>query len=215
MSDAGEIVAAGYDAMADRFAAWQRQIGGMSGRERVERLLPLMPDEPDVLELGVGAGVEASQLLAERGRLTGVDVSGEQLRRARERLPGATLIHGDFLAVDFRAASFDAVVAIYVLNHVPRDRHRELLGRLAGWLRPGGYFYGSFGATNNPDWRGEWLGVAMFFSGHLPEVTRHLLGEAGLELVEDEMETIQEPEGEVDFLWVLARRPAERDAGRG
>ena len=213
MSDAGEIVAAGYDAMADRFAAWQGQIGGMTGRDRVEKLLPLLPEEPDVLELGVGAGVAASQVLAERGRLTGVDVSAEQLRRARERLPGATLIHGDFLEVDLPAASFDAVVAVYVLNHVPRDRHGELLRRVAGWLRPGGYFLGSFGAADNPDWRGEWLGVEMFFSGYEPDVTQRLVADAGLVVVVDEIETVQEPEGDVQFLWVLASRGAPA-AGR-
>ena len=208
MSDAGDIVAAGYDAMADRFAAWQHEIGGMTGRERVEGLLPLLPEEPDVLELGVGAGVEASQLLSERGRLTGVEISAEQLRRARERLPGATLIQGDFLAVDLPPSSFDAVVAIYVLNHVPRDRHAELVRRVAAWLRPGGYFLASFGATDNPDWRGEWLGVEMFFSGYEPDVTRRLVTDAGLVIRHDEIETVQEPEGEVRFLWLLASRSA-------
>jgi SAM-dependent methyltransferase len=213
VSDPVAIVAAGYDAMADRFAAWQEQISGPAGVDRVERLLPLLPVVPDVLELGVGAGKEASQLLARRARLTGVDASAEQLRRARARLPGATLIHGDFLSAEL-AASFDAVVALYVLNHVPRAQLPELMGRIAGWLRPGGYFLASFGATDLPDWRGEWLGVEMFFSGYEPDVTRALVRAAGLELLEDEVETVHEPEGDVQFLWVLARRGAAPAAGR-
>jgi len=214
VSDPVDIVAAGYDAMADRFAAWQDEIGGMAGRERIERLLPLLSAAPDVLELGVGAGKEASQLLAGRGRLTGVDVSEEQLRRARARLPGATLVHGDFLTVDLPTAAFDAVVAIYALNHVPREQLPALMRRVLGWLRPGAYFYGSFGSSDLPGWRGEWLGVEMFFSGYEPDVTRGLISDAGLELVEHELETIHEPEGDVSFLWVLARRPAAPAAGR-
>jgi hypothetical protein len=38
-------------------------------------------------------------------------------------------------------------------------------------------------------------------------VTLGLVRDAGLEIVCDELETIREPEGEVTFLWVLARKP--------
>jgi methyltransferase family protein len=116
--DVKRVIETGYDTMADRFAAWQREIEGSTQIERVEALLALLPEQPDILELGVGAGVQSSRLLAERGRLTGVDISAEQLRRARERVPGATFLHGDFTQLELEPESFDAVVAAYVLNHV-------------------------------------------------------------------------------------------------
>src|SRR5207247_1467923 len=93
--DPKRIVERGYDAIADRFAAWQAQISDETRLRWLHDLLELLPDQPDVLELGVGAGVESSRILNERGRLTGVDLSQEQLKRARQRLPGATLIHSD------------------------------------------------------------------------------------------------------------------------
>jgi hypothetical protein len=46
----------------------------------------------------------------------------------------------------------------------------------------------------------------MFFSGWDAHVNRRLLREAGFELERDELVTIREPEGEVTFHWVLARR---------
>jgi hypothetical protein len=46
----------------------------------------------------------------------------------------------------------------------------------------------------------------MFFSSFPPETNGRLLREAGFELVLDELEPMQEPEGEVEFQWVLARR---------
>jgi hypothetical protein len=65
----------------------------------------------------------------------------------------------------------------------------------------------TFGATDLPAWRGEWLGgVEKFFSGYEPPVTLNLVTEAGLEVVRDDLETIDEPEGPATFLWVLARR---------
>lgn len=206
-SDPKRIVERGYDAIADRFAAWQRQISDETRLAYLADLLELLPERPDVLELGVGAGVQSSRILAERGRLTGVDLSREQLRRARERLPRATLIHGDLAAVELPAESFDAVVSFYVLNNLPPDELGPLLRDVARWLRPGGWFLASLPGSDNPGWRGEWLGAEMFFAGCDPETNRRLAEEAGLEVVRDELETMVEPEGEVRWQWLLARRP--------
>ena len=160
---------------------------------------------PDVLELGVGAGVESSRILNGRSRLTGVDLSREQLKRARERLPGVTLIHGDFTEVELPPASFDAIVSFYVLNNLPQDELGPLLRRVAGWLRPGGWFLASLPSSDNPGWQGEWLGTEMYFAGHDPETNRRLTAEAGLEIVRHDLETMVEPEGEVRWHWLLAR----------
>ena len=203
-----DVVARGYDAAADAFAEWQSRITGWRRIERIDELLGLLPERPDVLELGVGAAVEPTRMLAERASLVGVDISAEQLRRARERVPAARLVHADFTQVDLEPQSFDAVVAFYVLNHVPRDEHGPLLHRIATWLRPGGYFLATFGATDVPGWYGPWVGgVETYFSGHEPPVTLRLVDEAGLALVHHDLETIEEPEGPVTFLWVLASKP--------
>ncbi len=205
--DVKRVIETGYDAMADRFAAWQREIQGSTRLERVEELLELLPERPEVLELGVGAGVRSTRLLAERGRLTGVDISAEQLRRARERIPGSTLVHADFTELELEPESFDAVVAAYVLNHLPPDELAPLAQLLARWLRPGGHLLASFGTSDNPGWRGEWLGVEMYFAGLPPEKNRRLVEEAGFRVLRDEIETSTEPEGEARFQWLLARRP--------
>jgi cyclopropane fatty-acyl-phospholipid synthase-like methyltransferase len=202
-----DVVARGYDAGADRFAAWQKRITGSTRLERLEELLALLPERPDVLELGSGAGVRSTRILAVRSELVGVDISAEQVRRARKRVPAARFLQTDVTELELEPASFDAVVALYVFNHVPREELGPLLGRIAPWLKAGGYLLASFGASDQPGWRGEWLGgVETFFSGYEPEVTLGLVRGAGLELVRADQETIQEPEGPATFLWVLARR---------
>jgi cyclopropane fatty-acyl-phospholipid synthase-like methyltransferase len=204
--DPKRIVEHGYDAIADRFAAWQRRISDETRLRYLADLLDLLPERPVVLELGVGAGVQSSRILAERGRLIGVDLSREQLRRAREHLPGATLIHCDVTAVELPPANFDAVVSFYVLNHVPQEELAPLLGRVARWLRAGGWFLASFPSSDNPGWRGDWLGTEMYFAGCDPATNRRLAEEAGLDVARDEVETMIEPEGEVRWQWLLARR---------
>jgi ubiquinone/menaquinone biosynthesis C-methylase UbiE len=202
-----DVVARGYDAGADRFAAWQKRITGSTRLERLEELLALLPEGPDVLELGSGAGVRSTRILSVRSELVGVDISAEQVRRARKRVPAARFLRADATELELEPASFDAVVAFYVFNHVPREELGPLLGRIATWLKAGGYLLATFGASDLPGWRGEWLGgVETFFSGYEPEVTLGLVRGAGLELVRDDLETIQEPEGLATFLWVLARR---------
>jgi SAM-dependent methyltransferase len=203
-----DVVARGYDAGADLFAAWQRQITGSTRLERLDELLALLSDRPDVLELGSGAGVRSTRILAQRANLVGIDISAEQVRRARERVPGARFIHADFTEIELEPSSFDAVVAFYVFNHVPREELGSLLGRIALWLRPCGYLVATFGASDLPEWRGCAIGgLQTFFSGYEPEVTLRLVREAGLDLVRDDLETTEEPEGAVTFLWVLARKP--------
>ncbi len=202
------MVARGYDAGADRFAAWQRRITGSTRLDRLEELLAALPGRPDALELGSGAGVRSTRILAERTSLVGVDISAEQVRRARERVPGARFLHADLTEVDFDPASFDAVVSFYVLNHVPREELGPLLGRIERWLRPGGLLLATFGASDLPGWRGEAIGgLDTFFSGYEPDATLRLVREAGLRLARADLETIGEPEGAATFLWVLARCP--------
>ncbi len=91
-----------------------------------------------VLDVGCGAGVPIARTLAQRWRVTGVDISGEQIRRATRNVPGAAFIQADIMSLTFPPATFDAVVAYYSLFHLPRVEHPALLSRGFRWLKPGG-----------------------------------------------------------------------------
>jgi SAM-dependent methyltransferase len=199
-----ELVGAGYDAMADTWESWSAQVTDDPRHEWLERLVERVPAGGRVVELGCGNGTLETRALAARYRLTGVDLSAEQLRRARERVPEAAFVRGDLATVEFVESSLDAVCAFYVLNHVPRDLLPGLFARVHTWLRPGGLFLATLGASDIENWEGEWLGVPMYFSGYEPEQNRELL--SAFELVADEVVSITEPEGAVTFHWVLARR---------
>ena len=201
-----QLVAAGYDAMADTWEDWSARVVDDPRHAWLEELLAVLPADARVVELGCGNGTRETRALAQRAHLTGVDLSDEQLRRARDRVPAAEFVHGDLTTIEFDAGSLDAVAAFYVLNHVPRESLPGLFQRIHGWLRPGGHLLATLGAADVPAWEGEWLGVPMFFSGHPPETNARLLRDAGFVLVHEEPVTITEPEGAVTFHWVLARR---------
>jgi cyclopropane fatty-acyl-phospholipid synthase-like methyltransferase len=201
------IVAQGYDEIGEHFAVWRERIVGDPRRWWADQLTSRLTEGARILELGCGSGVPDTRLLAERFRVTGVDISPEQIKRARASMPNAGFIVADFTARDFVPGSFDAVAAFYVLNHVPRDLLAGLLGRIHSWLVPGGYLLATFGTSDTESWVGEWLGTTMFFSSFPPETTNRLLADTGFEVLLGELGKMREPEpdGEVEFHWVLAR----------
>ena len=199
------LVAQTYDAVADRFAGWRDEIVGDPRSSWLDALASRLTDSASVLELGCGAGEKDTKSLAERFAVTGVDISAEQIARARTNVSRATFVHADFTEIDFPKASFAAVASFYAFNHVPRDLLPELFARIHSWLVPDGYFLASLGATDLPDWTGEWLGATTFFSGYPPDVNRALLAQAGFVLELDEVVSFREPEGDVTFHWILGR----------
>jgi SAM-dependent methyltransferase len=198
-------VRAGYDRIADRFAGWGARVEGDPRERFVAEFAGLVRPGGRVLDLGCGAGLPSTRWLAESFAVVGVDISAEQIARARRNVPAAELVLGDLRDIDFEAASFDGVCALYSISHVPRADHARLFASVRRWLRPGGIFLASLGAGDLAAWNGDWLGVPMFFSSHSAPENRRLLGAAGLAAVRDEIVTMREPEGDASFLWVICR----------
>lgn len=94
-----------------------------------------------ILEVGVGTGISLPDY-ARSNRLVGVDISEPMLRRAQERVDEQSLHHVEGLSVmdaerlAFADASFDVVVAQYVITAVPHPE--ATLDEFARVVRPGG-----------------------------------------------------------------------------
>ncbi len=52
------------------------------------------------------------------GSVTGTDLAGEVIDRARRRVVGAKFVAGDFMALDFPPAYADVIETMEVLTHV-------------------------------------------------------------------------------------------------
>ena len=198
-SDPKGTVRRGYDMLAERYdeafgssAKYGPWLAALRDR--------LPPQGADVLDLGCGGGVPVARDLAAAGhRVTGVDLSPRQIARARAHVPGATFVEADATdrsAFDPRPLSFDAVVCLYTLIHLPVPQQRTLVHRIAGWLRPGGWLLCVTGETaltdaTDPDWLGG--GVPMWWSHPDAATSRAWLREAGMDVVQQEFV----PEGDV------------------
>jgi SAM-dependent methyltransferase len=201
-------VEAGYDALADRFGEWMARVEGDPWERFLDELASRLPVGARVLDLGCGNGRKTSRL-ADRFDVVGVDISVRQVQLARVAVPGAEFVKADFVELELPAETFDAVTALYSILHVPRDEQHALLGRIKGWLKPGGLFLASMSHVGGEDRTEEWLGVPMFFSSFDAETSSRLVSEAGFEVLCDDVVWMREPEpaGDVAFLWVVGRKP--------
>jgi SAM-dependent methyltransferase len=207
--DPKRIIEQGYDRIGSRYLEWTTS-GEPGVREWfLDEVLQRLPADAEVLELGCGPGT-VSPVLADGRRYTGVDLSTGQLALARERMPDGTFIQGDFTSLELPRVAFDAVVAFYVFNHVPRAEQAPMFARVFSWLRPGGRFMLSLGAGDSEDAvQEDFLGVPMFFAGFEPDMNERALSDAGFELELSETRSeLEEGEGEATFHWVIAKRPA-------
>ena len=199
-----DIVAGGYDRVADDYA--RLEDGTQWPRMRwLAEVLDRLPPGSRVLDLGCGNGLPATAAIAAAHDATGVDVSAEQIARARANVPTAELAVADLADLDYPAGSFDAVVAFYTIDHLPRELHATVLARIRRWLSDGGLLLFCTEPDDNPGVVGDWLGTPMYFSSHPAEVTRRLVTDAGFEIHRGSVEQQLEGGRPVDWLWILAR----------
>lgn len=75
-----------------------------------------------ILDVGCGFG-ETLALLGQAGfkNMVGIDISSDHLNRAQQVAPKATLMAGDAQMLPFSEHSFDVVIALDVIEHIPND----------------------------------------------------------------------------------------------
>lgn len=112
------------------------------GRKIAIEQMGIRPGE-HVLEVGVGTGLSLPEY-PDGVRVTGIDLSPEMILHAQARvddleLPDVTLKEMDASAMDFADASFDHVVAMYVLSVAPEPE--RVISEMRRVCKPGGKLY--------------------------------------------------------------------------
>ena len=157
MTDPRDVVRHGYDALSYLYRADDAADDGYA--EWIDMLAGRLPAGAAVLDLGCGCGIPVSRALSARGfRVTGVDISDVQIERARTLVPDATFVRADAMELEFADDSFDAVVSLFALIHLPLDDQPALLSRIGRWLRPDGLFLATTGHTAWTGSESGWLG---------------------------------------------------------
>jgi SAM-dependent methyltransferase len=111
--------------------------------------------------------------------------------------------------ISFADGTFDAVISLYALIHLPVAEQPRVLSRVAHWLRPGGPLLAIVGAGPGTGTEENWLGggAAMYWSQADLRTTLEWVDQAGLLL--DWQRFI--PEGDRGHVLIHARCLSPRD----
>jgi SAM-dependent methyltransferase len=142
MSDA-EATRRFFDAIAPRYdRVFAREPALM--RRQMARVLEVIGPPGDVLDLGIGTGLELPALLDAGHRVVGVDASAAMIALCNQRARRATCVQADFWdGLPAKDASFDSVIALFgTLAHPPESHSLGTLAlAVARVLRHPGVFY--------------------------------------------------------------------------
>lgn len=154
-----------------------------------------------VLDLGCGTGVPFDTYLRKQGYdLTGVDIADKHIEKARENLPEAEFIQGDFFEQDFKQNSFDVVVSFYAIFHIPREEHERLFTRIRKWVDDNGLILVTLGSSEMDNYEDEIGGQKMVWSSYSADKNKEIVEKAGFNIIETYIEDWREE----SHLWVLA-----------
>ncbi len=102
-----------------------KKIGNLSGKS--------------ALEIGCGAG-RWSKYIAEKGaKVTAIDISDELLKDNMARMPGIKFINMSACKINFALESFDLIVSVTVLQHMPYEIQAEAIQEICRVMKYGGY----------------------------------------------------------------------------
>ncbi len=160
---------------------WDRIRNDLYGcRFDVHALLPLLPADAVIADLGCGAGDLAAQLAPHVKTVIGVDNSAEMLKTARKRAngtPNLDLRRGDLAALPLADREADVALMILALTYVPEPA--AALAEMARVLRPGGRaIVLDLLRHDRDDFRRQ---LGQKWPGFDPADLRHLLTAAGLQ----------------------------------
>ncbi|KAI0125480.1 methyltransferase [Xylariales sp. AK1849] len=209
---------ASYDAIAPKYNSWTTP-NSQQRLHYLNKLLSLLQrtdasHNVSMLELGCGCGLPVTQQLLSsvNFHVTANDLSSAQIAAAKENLTSddvggrLQLVEGDMAGLSFPEESFDAAIGMYSLIHLPRVEQEELIGKIMGWLKPGGYFLANFSeeATDGVVFE-KWLDEKgwVYWSGFGAETTVEKIKEAGFEVVLNE---VAKDAVDASFLWVIAKK---------
>ena len=187
---------------------------GIHGRGTLPTESFLAGGEGRVADLGAGTGRSSIMVLEARPRATLVALDefghsyevhfgpGDPRQRLLDNLTAAGVAErasietGDMRELPFEAATFDAAVSAYAMDHLGRDGAVQALAEAARVVKPGGDFL--LMVVGNDAWAMFAFGPALLHGTRGLEWWRDRVDEAGFEVVEAGMRPIT--------IYVLGRR---------
>ncbi|MCF2142822.1 MAG: class I SAM-dependent methyltransferase [Candidatus Heimdallarchaeota archaeon] len=192
-----DLVEGSYDKIAAKYAS--ARIAQIIPKE-VARFSSALPTAGKVLDVGCGVGLPAAKFLVGQGfRVIGIDISQRMIDLAQANVPQATFVKKNILTLDFADDSFDGLICIDTLWHVPKNNHLFIFQNFARILKNNGLLLINTKAQAMEGME-DFYGEPMFWSNYPPTKTLELLEKAKYKVA---FKTSLKRE-KSDTFWVLA-----------
>jgi ubiquinone/menaquinone biosynthesis C-methylase UbiE len=168
----------------------------------LERFASFLPENAHILDAGCGAGIPTAKFLVNRGiKVTGIDLSDTMLNLARKNVPNAEFIKMDMNELEFKENTYEGIISVYSLFHIPKKKHSEIFKAFYKILKPGGILMINTGISES-EGTSIFFGVPMFWSNFSPKTTLDIVKEAGFSIIS---EGILERGGEYQY-WIFGKK---------
>jgi ubiquinone/menaquinone biosynthesis C-methylase UbiE len=199
MNQISELVEKGYNEIAEIYYT-HRDLKKFN--KELEKFSSLLPKKAHILDAGSGAGIPSAKFLSEKGfKVTGIDLSDKMLTMARKNVPNVEFIKMDINDMIFEENTFDGIVSVYTLFHIPKKSHYSIFRRFFEILKPGGILLINTGISES-EGTSNFFGVPMFWSNFNPKTTLELLRKAEFSII---FEGVLERGGELQY-WIYGKK---------
>ena len=164
--------------------------------------------EGNLLDLGCGTGVPVCKHFFDYGwSVTGVDISDEMLKIARQLNPGIVFHQGSMTTFEMGKLKYDAVTAIYSIFHLELEEQSEVFKKVYAALKKGGMFlftYASKEYTKHDEFAGEikFNGTPLPYHHTTKEKLKKELVSLEFSITDDMLLNI----GGENFIWMIAEK---------
>jgi 2-polyprenyl-3-methyl-5-hydroxy-6-metoxy-1,4-benzoquinol methylase len=171
---------------------------------QLEEFSKLLPRAGQVLDAGCGVGRPTSEFLSRKGfSVTGVDISKRMIDLAKKNVPDARFFQKNILTLDFHDESFDGIICVYTLWHIPRANHPTIIQNFHRMLKDDGILVLNTGNYES-EGMSEFFGEPMLWSTNDPKKTLAVVKELGFSIF---LEGVLKLGGERQY-WIFAKKVA-------
>jgi ubiquinone/menaquinone biosynthesis C-methylase UbiE len=208
--DPKEIVANGYNKIAQKYHNWDNHDYKNTNRLKYIQKICKMINKYEILDIGCGSAIWTKELfnITESNNITGIDISEVQIQMAKEIFPQAKqLICEDIMKINFKNKIFNAIIALFSIMHLPKNDQLKIFDKLYSWLEKDGLLLISL----NPDIDNEpintkWMGVDMYWNNIGENEYKKIITNAGFEIIECNILNEKTKNNDIKILWIICKK---------
>ena len=172
-----------YDAIVEKFD--KEYCKTIYYKKQLDNFLKRLRKGSKILDIGCGTGHVARYLSKKGFNVVGVDLSERMLVTAKQKSPQSDFYLMDVREIKFKPQSYDAVLCLFVLNHVDHKEAKKVIGKMSKILRKKGHLFIAVPEGEGEEVVPEPLNPRhkMYFSYYQKEFLKKELEKNGLKLL--------------------------------